>query len=594
MKINYKKKLVSPGIDVLNVDFFTFTIHLSAFIVALVNSIINFSLNLFFSFYVDCFIMFAIVVAMVLYFVYKKYTLSTYISTFCISLGIAALLYLEGRVSFNFNYYFVLVFSIPFLLKSNKNFIKNNFTLFAIVTVIAVLSLTIAPVNPIYNHLNLQDSHLKMIINVSIGLITITIYSVIVVFTGNQYLNESVKEKEFSEMERDDRINALSSLGHELRTQVNSINGISQLISEQNKKETISYRKVNYYANLLDVCNDRMLNLVNDLLDTHKIESGKFQLNQKADNLFQILSKTADEYLVLANQKNIEFKNNIEPEISKLHLLFDADRIKQILSNFLSNAVKYTDKGFVTLSTSIVNDYSEHATILFEVRDTGIGIVESDHRRIFESFKQIKNDSSDIYGGAGLGLSLTKAILEKMDSEIKIESTINKGSTFSFRINFKKTSENTSSEDSIPIINSNIGLENHHILIVDDNKVIALYTDSLLKNHRANTFLAKDGIEAIEMVKTHSEIDTVLLDLEMPRLNGIEAIEQIKLLRPDLTVIAFTASSPDEHLIQDLSNYGFEDFITKPFRKETLINTICLTKSKTRQIKLPILDRKIS
>ena len=163
-----------------------------------------------------------------------------------------------------------------------------------------------------------------------------------------------------------------------------------------------------------------------------------------------------------------------------------------------------------------------------------------------------------------------------MRSSISIESNLNKGSVFSFQIDFEKTNQESIIHNIEAILNNKSCLKGRNILIADDNKVNLLYTDTLLKNYKAKTFFAHDGYEAVEMVKTSGKIDIVLLDIEMPNLDGLQAIKQIKAINPEQTVIAFTATMPNEEFIQKLYSYGFDDFIIKPFKKEELIKTVYL------------------
>lgn len=560
-----------------NVDLFTFIIHVLAIIICIANMLFNYSKNLLESLYFDVFIVVSLVIAMFVYFRHKRYLLGAYISVIGTSIGVSGVLYLEGRLSFNFLYYFAIIISIPFLVKRDKNFVRDNYILFIIVATIALTALCIAPTNPTYSFLTTKDIYTKMIFNSTISLLTVIMLFVIIVYVSRNFFISFLKDKKFAVTEKDNRMVALTSLGHELRTQINSINGITQLIIEQKKELKPNKELLKQYATILDKCNDQMLNLVNDILDIHKIESSKFELIEKSENLDKLLSEICSKFSLLADKKSLCFKKEIDPEIAKLNLAFDKMRLNQILRNLLRNAIKYTDEGEVTLKILLLKETPTVASVLFKVEDTGIGILEKNYSKIFESFQQIKSESSDIYGGTGLGLSLTKTILEKMKSTIDIESNINKGSIFSFKIDFNKIIQEESIIQNIEtVINNKNCLNGKNILIADDNKVTLLYADTLLKNHKAKTFLAKDGLEAIEIAKTHKEIDIVLLDLEMPKLNGLKAIKQIKTLNPKQTVIAFTANRPNEELIKKLYSCGFDDFIIKPFKNEELIKTIYL------------------
>ena len=559
-----------------NMDVFTLIIHVLTILLVTLNMVINYKKGLTESVYLDIFIIITIVIAMIVYFKYQNFILGAYISVLGIAIGLSGILYLEGRLSFNFLYYFAIILAIPFLIKRNNNFIRDNFILFIAVTIIATVAMFVAPVYPTYQFLTTEDIYFKMILNSTISLLTTVMLIVFAVYVSRDFFTSFLKDKKFAVKEKDKRIRALTSLGHELRTQITSINGITQLISELKSEPKINKELINKYALILDTCNDQMLNIVNDVLDIHKIESGKFELLEKPENLNLLLSSISNEFTLLADHKGLNFKKEINPEIANLNVDFDKMRLTQIFKNLLSNAIKYTDRGEINLKALLIEETETTASILFKIEDTGIGISKTDYSKIFESFQQIKSESADIYGGTGLGLALTKTILDSMESNIKTESTVNKGTIFSFTIDFNKTTKEHLTKNIENIINDECCLKDKNILIADDNKVTLLYAETLLKKHKATTYLAKDGLEAVEIVKTHKEIDIILLDLEMPKLSGLKAIEQIKALNPNQTVIAFTANIPNEALLKKLDSYGFDDFITKPFKKEDLIKAIFL------------------
>ncbi|KAA5827952.1 response regulator [Algibacter amylolyticus] len=574
MKIILKHTNNSHNKEEKYIDVFTFAIHILAIVLALVNLVFNYYLELTASIFFDTFIIISVILSIVIYFKYKKYALGAYISILGLALGISAALYFEGRLSFNFLYYFAIILSVPFLIKRNKNFTKHNYILFILVTTMAGITILMTPTYPIYQNLGPDGIYTKMIMNSIISVVTAAMFMVFSVYVGRNYFTSFLIDKKIAEREKDKRIVALTSLGHELRTQITSINGITQLITEQKNEAKPNKELIDQYATILNTCNEQMLNLVNDVLDIHKIESGKFELLEKPENLNLILNNISNQFKPLAEKKGITFKKEIDNNIANINLIFDELRLAQILKNLLSNAIKYTEKGTVKLKAHITNETETEASILFKVEDTGIGILKENYSKIFESFQQIKSETTDIYGGTGLGLSLTKTILSKMQSFIKIENNGDQGSIFSFQINFNKISEENTAQNIELILSDKNCLLQKNILIADDNKVTLLYANTLLKTYRANTFLANNGLEAIAQAKKHNNLDIVLLDLEMPELNGLEAIGKLKLLNPELTIIAFTANMPSEELIIKLKAHGFDDFITKPFKKEELIKTV--------------------
>lgn len=554
------------------INNFALVIFLFALAATILTTSLNYLNNLEESLFFGGLIFSSLLLAMFFYFILNRRTLGTFISVIGSSLGVAGVLYFEGRISFNFMFYFAILFSTPFLIMRDKNFAKKNNTLFLIVSIIALISLLIAPTYPTYDFLKGEALYDKRMYNSVISLSSVILFSVMIVYSTTKFILMLLKEKETAETEKDKRIKALYSLGHELRTQINSINGIIQLISEQKEGEEIESVKVNEYARLLDKCNVQMLDLVNDVLDTHKIESGKFELVKKPESLSAILISTSENYKTQALKKNLEFRQNINSEILDLAVLIDKERFKQILKNLLSNAIKYTEKGFVSFNIDLLENTETTATLEFSISDSGIGISKENYSQIFESFQQIKREDTDIYGGTGLGLSLTKTILHKMNSDIAIESELESGSTFSFVVTLEKATKSQLQTETDFL--NNKSLEGKHILIAEDNAVNMLYTSTLLEKFGITVYKAKNGQEAVDLVKTTPQLHTVLLDLEMPILNGFEAIKQIKECNASLSVIAFTASKPNEALVNNLYENGFNDFITKPFKKEDLLRVL--------------------
>lgn len=554
------------------INNFALVIFLFALAATILTTSLNYLNNLEESLFFGGLIFSSLLLAMFFYFILNRRTVGTFISVIGSSLGVAGVLYFEGRISFNFIFYFAILFSTPFLIMRDKNFAKKNNTLFLIVSIIALISLLIAPTYPTYDFLKGEALYDKRMYNSVISLSSVILFSVMIVYSTTKFILMLLKEKETAETEKDKRIKALYSLGHELRTQINSINGIIQLISEQKEGEEIESVKVNEYARLLDKCNVQMLDLVNDVLDTHKIESGKFELVKKPESLSAILISTSENYKTQALKKNLEFRQNINSEILDLAVLIDKERFKQILKNLLSNAIKYTEKGFVSFNIDLCENTETTATLEFSISDSGIGISKENYSQIFESFQQIKREDTDIYGGTGLGLSLTKTILHKMDSDIAIESELGSGSTFSFVVTLEKATKSQLQTETDFL--NNKSLEGKHILIAEDNAVNMLYTSTLLEKFGITVYKAKNGQEAVDLVKTTPQLHTVLLDLEMPILNGFEAIKQIKECNASLSVIAFTASKPNEALVNNLYENGFNDFITKPFKKEDLLRVL--------------------
>jgi len=558
--------------DEKNADTVTLIIIILAIIVCGFNMLVNYTIDYMLSFYLGGLIIINLCIAMVLYFKYKKYTLGGYIAVLTSVIGTALALFFEGQLSFNFTYFFAIVFSLPFLIKRNKHFVSNTYILSIILAIIAITTLIIAPKLPTYYTFNNDIIHLKLRFNTSVSLLSILLFATLLTYIISKYIFALINDKHVAETEKDKRMRALYSLGHELRTQINSINGITQLVTELKNNAHNDSKKLKHYATILDGCNDQMLQLVNDVLDVHKIESGKLELLHQTRNLGNLLSLLTHKYKDLATVKQLEFQEHYNTDFSNLHVRIDSSRFMQVLENLLSNAIKYTEEGTIEFQATSIDETPKNITVRFIIKDTGVGISKEHYQTIFESFQKIKNEDTGIYGGSGLGLSLSKAILEKMDSKIDVDSTLGKGTRFSFDLTLDKANTSLNTAASQPNVVTRA--KQKHILIAEDNPVSMLYTNTVLKNYGMSTYKASNGLEAIEIVKSNTQIDTILLDLEMPKMNGYDAIKAIKKMQPDLHIIAFTATKPEKEFIDKLFSLGFNDYLTKPFKKEELLEIV--------------------
>nr|WP_321227167.1 ATP-binding protein [uncultured Psychroserpens sp.] len=395
------------------------------------------------------------------------------------------------------------------------------------------------------------------------------------IFAFSNIILALIKAKINAVKQKDTKTRVLSNLGHELRTQLSSIHGITQLLLVQNKNELLSNNTFSQYTETLEVCSNQMLFLVNDILDIHKIESGNFKLNSKPENLFQLLNQAVIPFKNKAHEKGLVFDISIDPILKNDYVNLDASRLTQVIQNLISNALNYTEKGFVTFMAKIESQDHEQSTILFSVKDSGIGISEDNLLKVFDSFQQIRDEKTTNTGGTGLGLAISKTIVEKMDSKINVNSILTIGSDFNFTL--KLTKVPNLSEQKIEVTGTKLFpsiLDGKKILIAEDNKISMLYASKLLEKNKANVLKAYNGLEAIQAAETHPDISLVLLDLEMPEMNGFTAIKHIKKTNAAIKVIAFTANIPDDVLLEKLKKLNFDDFLAKPFRNEDMFSIL--------------------
>ncbi len=325
------------------------------------------------------------------------------------------------------------------------------------------------------------------------------------------------------------------------------------------------------YIQILQYCSDHMLQQVNDILDFNKIEAGKLELHPVKVNLSHLLLKTIKPFIALSIEKDVEIKVEVAPEIDVL-VLADDLRLVQVFNNLFTNALKFTKSGFVILKAACKNINERGITVTFSVEDTGMGIDAADQDRIFESFWQVYDENTKELTGTGLGLSICVRLLKLMGSTLTLESEKGKGSKFIFDIEFNyagKQPHNPTAE-----INGEGNLAGVNILLVEDNKINMMITKKILTGSEAIVTSAYDGKEALDTLAADAAFQLILLDLEMPVMNGYTAIYEIKKLYPHIPVVALTASLVDQQMLDDLLASGFNDCMLKPFQPHELIAAV--------------------
>jgi CheY-like chemotaxis protein len=314
-----------------------------------------------------------------------------------------------------------------------------------------------------------------------------------------------------------------------------------------------------------------MLMMVNDVLDFSKIEAGKLELDCKNVNLHTLLSQTELLFSRQFEEKCVKFivKKTDEPDS---FVITDDTRLNQVLNNLLSNALKFTKRGEVVLSAEIIEMISEFVTVRFSVKDTGIGITPDNIHRVFESFTQADSKTTRKFGGTGLGLSISKKITQALGGDLQVSSIPEKGSEFQFTIRFLRN----------PLLKPRTGekkkatpfksLDGVRLLIAEDNLINMKVACRFLQSWKVSVHKAVTGAEAVALCK-NEVFDLLLLDLEMPEMDGYTALKEIRKMQRAIPAIAFTAAMfPD--ISNHLKNEGFNDYVMKPFRPGDLYNKI--------------------
>jgi CheY-like chemotaxis protein/anti-sigma regulatory factor (Ser/Thr protein kinase) len=317
------------------------------------------------------------------------------------------------------------------------------------------------------------------------------------------------------------------------------------------------------YINAIQSSSKSLMVIVNDILDMSKLESGKFSAEFIPFDLRAILDPLYTTYLLRTDEKGIAFSVEYPNDMPKW-LFGDPTRLGQILNNLISNAIKFTDTGKVTLNITIEKK-GKHNEFCFSVTDTGIGIDKEKLKSIFEFFSQEDNTITRRFGGTGLGLAISKSISELLGGEITVESEKNVGSTFQFRVIMPEASEQLKNETNIVLTD----LKGKTVLIVEDNELNRFLAVTILKKWGANIHIAVNGEEAVKAV-SDLEIDIVLMDIQMPVMDGVAAAIAIRSeLKSNVPIIALTANALESEK-EKCWQAGMNEYITKPYNPEFL------------------------
>jgi signal transduction histidine kinase/CheY-like chemotaxis protein len=367
--------------------------------------------------------------------------------------------------------------------------------------------------------------------------------------------------------------NFLSSLSHEIRTPMNAIIGMTQIASRSEKLEDMKK-----CVSQIDISSRHLLGLLNDVLDMSKIDEGKLVLEKSPFILGPVLENIIGGLSSIAANKGLGLMLAAN-DTEELALCGDTMRLSQVLINFISNALKFTESGEVTLDVRQVSSDSEKVLVQFTVTDTGIGMSDETISRIFSPFEQADSGMSRKYGGTGLGLSISSSIVKLMESEIHVESVPGKGSSFSFQAWFDLDIKALSAEDSPEDEVWDQNFSGSHIMIVDDIQINRDIIVTFLDDTGATCECAVDGQEAVDLFAASEEnyYDLIFMDVQMPVMDGCAATRRIRgLERRDaktVTVIALTANVLKEDL-QEAMSAGMNGYAGKPVEYSTIMKVL--------------------
>jgi signal transduction histidine kinase/ActR/RegA family two-component response regulator len=360
----------------------------------------------------------------------------------------------------------------------------------------------------------------------------------------------------------------LANMSHEIRTPMNSIVGFSDLIT----RDTIGIERKSLYARYISNSSKALLALIDDIIDIAKIEAGQLKILKSSVSVNKIINELFDFFhseQIRDSKDTIELRTHFAVDGNNFAILCDMVRLRQVLNNLINNALKFTTSGFVEFGYVIPNN----ATIIFYVQDTGIGIAREKQAVIFERFRQVDDTTTRKYGGTGLGLAISKKLVELMGGKIWVESEASKGSTFYFSLPLIIPNSSETVIGKNPSKHRSENFKGETILVAEDEDLNFLFLQEVLSFTQAKIIRACNGQEAIDLVKENPNITLVLMDIQMPLLNGYVATQEITRIKPELPVIVQTAYAMAEDRAKGF-RAGCRDYISKPIKPEELIDIL--------------------
>ena len=379
-----------------------------------------------------------------------------------------------------------------------------------------------------------------------------------------QYEENLLEAKEKSEESTRLKSAFLANLSHEIRTPLNAILGFSDLMNHENLNE----QKKKEFIAMIKNSGQKLLSIMDDILDMSFIESNQVQIDEKRFSLNQLIDdlKSVVDYKIENSNDDITCNTHKPFAEGNDFIISDYEKIKQIYRTLIDNAFKFTKEGAIEIGYKI----NKSGIIVFYVSDTGVGIPYESKDLVFERFRQVDQSITRKYDGLGLGLSIAYGLIKQLEGTIDFDSEVDKGSTFSFTIPLKKDEQTESGEEeTAPAVD----LSDKTILVAEDDMMNFLLVKEFLIETNADIQHAENGQKAVELCKELDTLDLVIMDIKMPVLDGIDALKKIKELNSNLPIIAFTAHAYEKDK-EKLLNKGFDEYISKPLTQNTLIEMV--------------------
>ena len=374
----------------------------------------------------------------------------------------------------------------------------------------------------------------------------------------------------------------LANMSHEIRTPMNAILGFASLL----KEDTLPPEQANYYIDIINTKGRDLLRIISDIIDISRIEVGDLLIKLEPIEVYEFIQEIYSEYKedsALSAKPDLRFRINIPKKKKKTILNTDPARLKQVIVNLIQNALKFTTEGFIEIGFT----FNEKNRIKFYVRDTGIGIPAEKQKIIFDRFRQVDDTHTREYGGTGLGLTISRNLVEKLGGKLEVDSEENKGSTFFFELKYIDTETSKDLEDELveeieeveeveyvsEQPEQTLDLKNKRILVAEDDGTSFIFLETILKKFNAKMVWVKDGNQVLDQLKKDNRFDLILMDIRMPGMDGIEATKKIRGTNNPVPIIAQTAyaQSSDKKMALDS---GCNDYISKPIKVPELASVL--------------------
>ena len=455
-----------------------------------------------------------------------------------------AVRYTEGP-SVNFTYIMCgifIFFMILFILKDKQNIKNKKFIPAYIFIIMIILGILIQKNNP------------GLLIMTYVETLTVSIMFHTIENPDMKLINQLELAKDSAEKANHAKTDFLSSMSHEIRTPLNAIVGFSQCIENATNLE-----EAKEDAKDIVMASNNLLEIVNGILDISKIEADKMEIVSTEYNLKEILDNLVKLIIPRIGEKDIELKTNFATDLPDV-LYGDSGKVKQVITNVLTNAAKYTDKGEINFNVSCVNE-RQNCRLIITIKDTGRGIKTEQIDKLFNKFQRLDEDKNTTTEGTGLGLAITKRLVEMMGGKIVVQSEYGEGSTFTIYLTQEIRNGLYKKEE---VIEEEIKFDNKKVLLVDDNKLNIKVGTKILKEYNLDITTCESGFECINKIENNNKFDIILLDIMMPKMGGVETLKRLKQLdKFDTPVIALTADA-----IQGRENkyleVGFSGYLSKP------------------------------